>query len=60
QVRASREAALRDCARRLDEQDDAPGAVRQVRALMFIQRFDADLQARQDWFESQQQEKQGL
>jgi hypothetical protein len=51
---------LRDCARRLDEQNDAPGAVRQVRALMFIQRFDADLQARQDWFEAQQQEKQGL
>lgn len=60
QVRASRESALRDCARRLDEQDDAPGAVRQVRALMFIQRFDADLQARHDWFEAQQQEKQGL
>ena len=38
----------------LDEQDDAVSAVQQVRALMFIERFRDDLQARQEWFETAQ------
>ena len=52
QVMASRSAALQACAALLDEKGDAVGAVRQVRALMFIERFSADVQARQDRLES--------
>jgi molecular chaperone HscB len=54
QIRASHRAALQACATLLDEQADASGAVQQVRALMFIERFRADLQARQEWFETAQ------
>ena len=45
---ASRSAALQSCAALLDDQGDATGAVQQVRALMFIERFSADVQVRQD------------
>jgi molecular chaperone HscB len=48
QVMASRSAALQSCAALLDDQGDATGAVQQVRALMFIERFSADVQVRQD------------
>ena len=40
--------ALQACAALLDDQGDATGAVQQVRALMFIERFSADVQVRQD------------
>jgi molecular chaperone HscB len=48
QVMASRSAALQSCAALLDDHGDATGAVQQVRALMFIERFSADVQVRQD------------
>ena len=54
QIQDSRRTALQACATLLDEQADAAGAVQQVRALMFIERFSADLQARQDRFEAAQ------
>jgi molecular chaperone HscB len=54
QIQTSHQAALQACASLLDEQADAAGAVQQVRALMFIERFRADLQARQEWFETTQ------
>ena len=54
QIQASHREALQVCATLLDEQDDAVSAVQQVRALMFIERFRDDLQARQEWFETAQ------
>ena len=54
QIQASHRAALQTCAMLLDEQDDPVSAVQQVRALMFIERFRDDLQARQEWFETAQ------
>ena len=54
QIQDSRRMALQACATLLDEQADAAGAVQQVRALMFIERFSADLQVRQDRFEAAQ------
>ena len=54
QIQDSRRTALQACATLLDEQADAAGAVQQVRALMFIERFSADLQVRQDRFEAAQ------
>lgn len=39
-------AALAQAQRLLDDDDDAPGAAAQVRALMFIQRFRADIDQR--------------
>ena len=54
QIQDSRRMALQACATLLDEHADAAGAVQQVRALMFIERFSADLQARQDRFEAAQ------
>ena len=52
QVMTSRSSALQACGALLDEQDDAAGAVQQVRALMFIERFSADVQERQDRLEA--------
>ena len=52
QVTASRVTNLQTCAALLDEQNDATGAVQQVRALMFIERFSADVQVRQDRLEA--------
>jgi molecular chaperone HscB len=54
QIQTSHRATLQACASLLDEQADAVGAVQQVRALMFIERFRADMQARQEWFETTQ------
>ena len=54
QIQDSRRTALQACATLLDEQGDAAGAVQQVRALMFIERFSVDLQVRQDRFEAAQ------
>src|SRR4051812_41170862 len=45
-LQASREAALADIAKLLDEQGDAAAAAGQVRALMFIERFAHDVEAR--------------
>jgi molecular chaperone HscB len=52
QVLVSRGAALQACAVLLDDQGDATGAVQQVRALMFIERFSVDVQLRQDRLEA--------
>ena len=52
QVMVSRGAALQACAALLDDQGDATGAVQQVRALMFIERFSVDVQVRQDRLEA--------
>ncbi len=48
QVRQARLEALRQCAYLLDTQKDYQGAAQQVRALMFIERFARDVQARLD------------
>lgn len=48
QVAEAREQTLAACAVLLDEQQDYAGAVQQVRALMFIQRFEDDVQDRLD------------
>ena len=47
-LEAARRLVLADIERLLDESGDAPGAAQQVRALMFIERFDHDVQARFD------------
>jgi molecular chaperone HscB len=52
QVMVSRVTALQTCAALLDDQGDATGAVQQVRALMFIERFSVDVQVRQDRLEA--------
>jgi molecular chaperone HscB len=44
----ARRATLQDIAQRLDERGDAAGAAGQVRALMFIERFAHDVEARFD------------
>ncbi len=48
QVTASRRETLEQCAQLLDVQHDYPQAVQQVRALMFIERFARDIEARLD------------
>jgi len=48
QVMAARDEALHECGQLLDEQHDYAGAVQQVRALMFIERFACDVEARLD------------
>ena len=52
QVLEARRAALALCEQLLDMQHDALGAVAHVRALMFIERFCSDLDARTEYFES--------
>jgi molecular chaperone HscB len=51
-VRSTRQQALELCARFLDEKQDHPLAVGQVRALMFIDRFSRDIEARLDQMDS--------
>ncbi|MFD0666112.1 Fe-S protein assembly co-chaperone HscB [Ramlibacter sp. MAHUQ-53] len=48
QLAGSRSEVLRDIERLLDEAGDAAGAAQQVRALMFIERFAHDVEARFD------------
>ncbi len=48
QVAAARRLALEQCAQLLDQQPDYQRAVQQVRALMFIERFERAVQARLD------------
>ena len=48
EVRSARQAALQECARLLDVAHDYPTAVGQVRALMFIERFASDVEAKID------------
>ncbi len=54
QVKAAKLAMLLNCARLLDEEGDYARAVQEVRALMFVERFAADLDARLDQMESQE------
>ena len=53
QVAAARSTALQQCAQLLDQQQDYPQAVQQVRSLMFIDRFERDVQARLDQLDTQ-------
>ena len=46
QLRQSRQEVLQDIERLLDRDNDAPAAAEQVRALMFIERFGRDVEAR--------------
>jgi molecular chaperone HscB len=46
EVTRSRRELLQRCGKLLDEAHDYPGAVAQVRALMFIERFARDIEAR--------------
>jgi molecular chaperone HscB len=46
QLNAAREQTLDRIGHLLDQQNDAPAAAQQVRALMFIERFGEDVQAR--------------
>ncbi|MFY8103020.1 MAG: Fe-S protein assembly co-chaperone HscB [Ramlibacter sp.] len=48
ELSAARTQALEAIGRLLDEAGDAPAAAQEVRALMFIERFDHDVQARFD------------
>jgi len=48
QVKSSKRDVLQKCERLLDEQHDYQQAVQQVRALMFIERFASDVEARLD------------
>ena len=52
QVNASKREVLDKCEQLLDQTKDYPQAVQQVRALMFIARFAADVQSRLDQMES--------
>ncbi len=45
QVASARREALQQCERLLDQQQDYRGAVQEVRALMFIERFASDVEA---------------
>ena len=48
EVASEREARLRRVGQLLDERGDAAGAVREVRALMFIERFADDIEQRKE------------
>ena len=48
EVASARKQALAACGQLLDEAQDYPGAAQQVRALMFIERFRDDIDARLD------------
>jgi len=54
QVSAAKRAMLLNCAQFLDQQHDYALAVQEVRALMFVERFAADLDARLDQMETQE------
>ncbi len=51
QLTSARRDTLERIARLLDEKDDAAAAAEQVRALMFIERFGQDVQARLEQLE---------
>ena len=53
QLMSHKQEALLKCERLIDEQQDYAAAVGQVRALMFIERFEADVDARLDQLENQ-------
>ena len=48
EVRSARRAVLQECARLLDSAHDYAAAVREVRSLMFIERFASDVDAQLD------------
>jgi molecular chaperone HscB len=48
EVAAQRKALLADLEQTLDERHDPAGAARQVRALMFVERFESDIDRRLD------------
>ena len=52
EVRTMRSELLRRCEQLIDSEHDYPGAVAQVRALMFIERFTRDIEARFDQMDS--------
>lgn len=52
EVGRSRRSLLQRCEQLLDQAGDYPGAVAQVRALMFIERFARDIEARYEKMES--------
>jgi molecular chaperone HscB len=54
QVSSAKQAMLLNCAQLLDAQQDYARAVQEVRALMFVERFAADLDARLDQMETQE------
>ena len=54
EVKAAKQSMLLNCKRFLDEQGDYARAVQEVRALMFVERFASDLDARLDQMETQE------
>ena len=52
EVAQAREAGLAKCEQLIDHEHDFAGAVQQVRALMFVERFASDVDARLDRLES--------
>lgn len=54
EVKAAKQAMLLNCEQFLDEQGDYARAVQEVRALMFVERFASDLDARLDQMETQE------
>ena len=54
QVSISKREVLQKCEQLLDDQHDYQGAVEQVRALMFIERFASDVEARLDRMETEE------
>ena len=55
QVRSARRETLKECARLLDSAHDYAAAVREVRSLMFIERFASDVEATMDRIDAPQQ-----
>ena len=54
EVKVAKQAMLLSCGRFLDELGDYARAVQEVRALMFVERFASDLDARLDQMETQE------
>jgi molecular chaperone HscB len=54
QVAAARREALQTCGQLLDMQQDYTAAVQQVRALMFIEKFASDVEARLDRMDTEE------
>lgn len=54
EVKVAKQAMLLNCGRFLDELGDYARAVQEVRALMFVERFASDLDARLDQMETQE------
>lgn len=55
EVSQARQAGLKKCEQLIDNERDFAGAVQQVRALMFIERFGSDVDARLDRMDSSEQ-----